>query len=62
MPVTDKLKGRLSDFEKESCVMRPLAVDMMAAPTQVEASPENHKRKAEDNSSPALLTCSRKGG
>ena len=62
VPVADELKGRLSDFDKESCVMKPLKDNMKAAPTQVETNPENRKRKAKDNSSLTSLTRSRKSG
>ena len=59
-PVDDKLKGKLSDFDKETCVMKPTDVTLKAPPTQAapaaaETSPETKKRKA-DTSPPASST------
>ena len=59
-PVADKLKGRLSDFSKETCVMKPTDVELKTAPAQaapaaVETSPDTRKHKA-DNSPPVSST------
>ena len=58
-PVDEKLEGNLSDFEKETCVMKPTDVKLKAppkaAPAAAETSPEAKKRKA-DSSPPASST------